>query len=221
VSSAKEPWTAALGEAVPRTERSLRLFESDLLEWFTRTSVYTIVLFWVPAFMLMLGAGRQLGQYSWSMTALIVAAGVATWSLFEYLMHRFFFHIDRWMPAVRPFMFLLHGCHHADPEDASRSVMPIVGTIPLFAILLGLVMPSLGEPLGLALLGSFGLAYVGYDVTHYACHQCHPTGLIGRYVKRHHLTHHYHDDTRNFGVTSPLWDWLLSTHVGRAASRSR
>lgn len=47
-------------------------------------------------------------------------AGNVLWTLLEYVLHRFLFHIDEWLPD-RPFFmmlhFLLHGIHHYMPMD--------------------------------------------------------------------------------------------------------
>lgn len=189
----------------------VRLFESDFLEWFTRTSVVTIVLFWVPVCTLCLALGLFWGQFTGAESTLIVAAGVIAWTLFEYGLHRFVFHLDRWLPSARRFSFLMHGVHHVDPSDASRDIMPLVGSTPIFAVLVGTATLILGLPLSLALFGAFGFAYLAYDLTHYACHQRRMTSHLGAYLKRHHLSHHYVDGMRNFGVTSPVWDWLFGT----------
>jgi sterol desaturase/sphingolipid hydroxylase (fatty acid hydroxylase superfamily) len=46
--------------------------------------------------------------------------GVFLWTLVEYGMHRFLFHVDKWLPDNRYFLtthFLLHGVHHYLPTD--------------------------------------------------------------------------------------------------------
>ena len=55
------------------------------------------------------------------------------------------------------------------------------------------------------------IGYAAYEYVHYACHQLPVTSRIGRYIRRHHGIHHYRDETVNFGVTSPLWDYIFGT----------
>jgi sterol desaturase/sphingolipid hydroxylase (fatty acid hydroxylase superfamily) len=93
--------------------------------------------------------------------------------------------------------------------------MPLLTTVPLFAGNLAILMLMFSRPLALGLAGSIGLAYVAYDVVHYACHQCRPRGRIGRYIRAHHLIHHFRDDAANFGVSSPLWEWIFGTRASR------
>ena len=35
-----------------------------------------------------------------------------------------------------------------------------------------------------------------------------------RSLMKYHALHHYQDDHRTFGVTSPLWDWAFGTLPG-------
>lgn len=189
----------------------IRLFRSDFLEWFTRTSLRAILLFWVPLSAALIAAGLRLGDFSAAAALALAVAAVAAWTLFEYLFHRFLFHLDPRIPGGERMSFLMHGVHHADPADASRDVMPIVASVPILAALFlaaAAIFPLAGC---LVFFGVFGYAYLAYDVTHYACHQFRLRGRIGGALKRHHLAHHYVDDTRNFGVSSPLWDRLFGT----------
>jgi sterol desaturase/sphingolipid hydroxylase (fatty acid hydroxylase superfamily) len=193
----------------------VRLFENDLLERLTRTSVVTLIVVCVPVFGLGLAAGLWLGHYSWLQSVVIIVAGALWWTLFEYLAHRFFFHLDRWVPRAQPLTFLFHGCHHVDPQDATRNLMPFLTIVPLFACHLAILMLLFGQSLALGLFGAIGLTYVAYDTIHYACHQWQPRGRIGRYIKTHHMIHHFRNDEVNFGVSSPLWDWIFGTHASR------
>ncbi|HYM01706.1 MAG TPA: sterol desaturase family protein [Stellaceae bacterium] len=202
---------ASAGAGLHKVGQPVRLFESDVLERFTRTSIVVILLFWLPVSALLIVIGARLGRFSPLTMVSVAVAGVAAWTLFEYLLHRFVFHIERWIPQAVRMSFVMHGCHHADPADASRDIMPLVGSVPISAALLGASAIVMGPASALVFMGGFGIAYLAYDVTHYACHQRQPRGAIGRYLKRHHLVHHFVDGSRNFGVTSPLWDWLFRT----------
>jgi sterol desaturase/sphingolipid hydroxylase (fatty acid hydroxylase superfamily) len=171
----------------------------------------TLVAFWTLASGGLLGLGLRQGQLTGAEVVGFAISGALAWSLAEYLLHRFVFHLDRWFPAAERFCFLMHGCHHDDPADAGRDIMPLIGSAPAFGVLLGSALFALGAARGLVFCGAFGFAYLAYDVVHYGCHQWPLRGRLGTYLKRHHLMHHFRDDARDFGVTSPLWDWLLGT----------
>ena len=60
-----------------------------------------------------------------------IILGVIIWSLSEYGLHRFVFHgEDTWMKKIPlsgtfyAFHFMIHGIHHAFPQDAMRLVFP-------------------------------------------------------------------------------------------------
>jgi sterol desaturase/sphingolipid hydroxylase (fatty acid hydroxylase superfamily) len=196
----------------PRRPRSpVRLFKNDLLERLTRTSLATTIAFWMPVSLGALSFGLSQAHLTSASAIGALAAGLAAWIPVEYFLHRFVFHLDRWVPAAARFCFLIHGCHHADPADASRDLMPLVGSVPMMCVVLASAILSLGLALGPVFFGAFCLAYLAYDVTHYGCHQWSLPGKIGAYLQRQHLLHHFRDDARHFGVTSPLCDWLFGT----------
>ena len=46
--------------------------------------------------------------------------GNLIWTILEYTLHRFLFHIDNWLPEKPVFLvlhFLMHGIHHYLPMD--------------------------------------------------------------------------------------------------------
>lgn len=119
-------------------------------------------------------------------SVLIVAwiVGVFLWTLVEYVLHRFLFHVDKWLPDKPIFLtahFLLHGVHHYLPTDRQvcvmvkahrrlRLVMP-----PALFLVLAYPWYRLAHilfPYHLALaIYSGGIAgYISYDMTHYFLH---------------------------------------------------
>ena len=55
------------------------------------------------------------------------------------------------------------------------------------------------------------VGYLSYEVVHYAIHRSRWFRHLFRPWVRNHLYHHHKDDSRCFGVTSPLWDWVFRT----------
>ena len=53
-----------------------------------------------------------------------------------------------------------------------------------------------------------------FDMIHWCCHNARLPTRLGRALRREHLRHH-HDHARegNFGVSSPLWDWVFGTRL--------
>lgn len=140
-----------------------------------------------------------------------VVAGLAVWTLAEYLIHRFAFHHAPGLKEV-------HLEHHAEPEGLHGS--PTLVTVMVFA---GLAFAPLYWAFSLttaaALTAGLMLGYLAYVGVHFLVH--HPA-LLGegeagsrsrkalRGLMRGHAVHH-HKPGFNFGVTSLFWDRVFGT----------
>ena len=64
------------------------------------------------------------------------------------------------------------------------------------------------------LFTGIGTGYLAYDCMHYCFH--HGSSIAGVGVlgilRRAHLQHHYKTPDAGFGISSPLFDFLLSSH---------
>jgi hypothetical protein len=138
------------------------------------------------------------------------AAGLLVWSLFEYLAHRASFHHAPTSPLQVALGYVMHGVHHAYPDDPRRWVMPVGVTLPIAAVLYGLFTLSFGR-YAPALFGGFLHGYLTYDLLHYFIHRGRLPGRLGRYLRQYHLAHHFAAPGRHFGVSSPLWDVVFRT----------
>lgn len=145
------------------------------------------------------------------LSALQVAAGLAVWTLAEYLIHRFAFH-------HAPGLKTVHLEHHAEPEGLHGS--PTLVTVMVF-VGLGF-LPLLwvfSLATAAALTAGLMLGYLAYVGVHFLVH--HPA-LLGqgeagsrarkalRGLIRGHAVHH-HQPGFNFGVTSLIWDRVFGT----------
>ena len=82
--------------------------------------------------------------------------------------------------------------------------------VPLGGILVLAVL--LGAPHWVApVMSGFMIGYLAYDLTHYATHHFPMRSKYAKYLKRHHMQHHYKDASTRFGVSSPLWDLVFRT----------
>lgn len=128
---------------------------------------------------------------------LFFTAGAVTWTLYEYLMHRWILH--HWWFARD-----LHQLHH----DAQRDYIATHPAVTVVAyILLWLVFGFNGS----AFFAGFSTAYVVYSVLHTMFHYA--TIRPGHWLhglKRHHATHHVFGNV-DFGVTTKFWDRLFGT----------
>ncbi|KAF8589131.1 fatty acid-2 hydroxylase [Ramaria rubella] len=220
---------------------SARLFGPEYLEMFTRTAWYVVPMLWLPiaTFLFLLSAlqfshpapyARSSFPYtappSFSLDSLLnvssttfVKSGICflvgnvIWTILEYTLHRFLFHVDEALPDKPAFLvlhFLTHGVHHYLPMDRLRLVMPP----PLFFVLsfpftrLAYILFPTAIANGI-ISGSFTF-YVLYDCMHYALHHTKLPAYL-REQKKYHLAHHYKNFELGFGVTSKIWDIVFGT----------
>jgi sterol desaturase/sphingolipid hydroxylase (fatty acid hydroxylase superfamily) len=142
--------------------------------------------------------------------------GLFLWTLAEYTLHRFLFHHKPTSPRQERIFFLFHGIHHAQPQVKTRLVMPFPVSIPMAAVFFGafylILAVLLKAPQWVApLMSGFLIGYLAYDLTHYATHHLPMRSGYAKFIKRHHMQHHYKDPDTRFGVSSPVWDWVFGT----------
>src|SRR6476619_2647294 len=185
------------------------MFESGLLDRFTRVHPAVPVLIYLPviAVLFLTGAGR-LGL----LTAIGLAlGGYAVWTLTEYWLHRVVFHFEPERGLGARLHWMIHGVHHDHPNDPLRLVMPPSASVPLataFVLIWELVFGYGG---GFAVSAGFLAGYLGYDMTHYFVHHGKPRGPVGRKLRELHMRHHFEDDTTGYGVSAPYWDRVFGT----------
>jgi sterol desaturase/sphingolipid hydroxylase (fatty acid hydroxylase superfamily) len=201
-----------------RDAEPIRLFKSDFLEFFTHISPVTIIIVWFPiAVLLMVYAVRMVTSSAFPVyIPLGFLSGLFIWTLAEYTLHRFLFHYKPKSPRQERIFFLFHGIHHAQPQVKTRLVMPLPVSIPGFIIFFGtfylVLAVLLKAPQWVApLMSGFMIGYLIYDLTHYATHHLPMRSGFAKYIKRHHMQHHYKDADTRFGVSSPIWDWVFRT----------
>ncbi len=196
------------------------MFESDLLERFSRIHPATPFVVWVPVAagcVLHAAIGRQVGLAA---IAGLVVLGMFAWTFAEYVLHRFVFHWTNDTPWGKRVHFLLHGVHHDFPNDKDRLVMPLPTSVPLALVFYALFTLTMGGAVGEPFFAGFVVGYLFYDGTHYYVHHFVPTTRWGKLLRRHHMTHHHADHDGGFGVSSPLWDAVFRTMPAKRAARS-
>jgi sterol desaturase/sphingolipid hydroxylase (fatty acid hydroxylase superfamily) len=195
---------------VSNKNESPRFFDSDFIEFFSHVHPVTPVAIFVPIITGLLYFAMGPRRLSISATAGLFVLGVLTWTLVEYLMHRCLFHYEPKTRLGKRLHFLVHGAHHDYPQDASRLVAPPAFSIPVAAVFYGLFWCVFGR-LTPAPVAGFLFGYLCYDMIHYATHHFPMKRGVGLWLKQYHLRHHYKDDARGYGVSNPLWDYVLGT----------
>jgi sterol desaturase/sphingolipid hydroxylase (fatty acid hydroxylase superfamily) len=196
-----------------------RLIESDFLEFFTHITPQAVVVIWLPVVGIFLGRGILAARAGAGSLGTILGGfllGLFIWTFAEYTLHRFVFHYKPTNPTQERIFFLFHGIHHAQPQCKTRLVMPPVVSVPVSALFYGLFWLIAGQILGARtlvdpLVSGFITGYLIYDLTHYATHHFPMRARGLKFIKRHHMQHHYKTPDQRFGVSSHFWDLVFGT----------
>ena len=124
-----------------------------------------------------------------SITIGLFCCGVVAFTLAEYIGHRFVLH------AIAP---VRHRIHHAHPREAIDKIFwQIWLSFGVLYVIAG----------GAVLAGAL-VAYAWYLFVHYSAH--HNPAIVPASLLKHHRDHHRFA-SRNYGVTTKLWDRIFGT----------
>jgi len=186
-----------------------RLFKSDYMEMMTKTHPLVIYSMYLPVIGFMLYYGVSYKGLGIGREILLFICGALAWSLFEYIMHRYLFHMIVDNPVGQRIVYTMHGVHHEFPRDKERLFMPPVPSI-IVASLIFLLMYFLMGWNALAFFPGFLFGYLMYGSMHFAIHAFAPPRFLKALWRNHHL-HHYKSPDKGFGVSSVLWDLIFRT----------
>lgn len=225
---------------VSNADESCRMFVSDARERLSHIKPWIPHVIFIPVVAVSLAAAFRTSA-PLSIAAFYVL-GLFLWTFMEYAIHRGIFHPTQFieddtrrivaslgkerpilpnLPTLRhKFYFVVHGVHHDYPNDSTRLVMPPTVSIPLAAAFFFAFSAIFGAGTP-AVFAGFISGYLVYDTMHFAAHHSSGRSLLIRSLKRRHFRHHYADSTRDFGVSSSLWDYIVGTRGSAETARSR
>jgi len=185
----------------------------------------SVLLYAVLAIGCAVGSVLLGGLITWERTLTALAATLVLFPFFEYAAHRFILH-NRALyksPLTADVWKRIHYDHHQDPNRLDVLFGSPSNT------LLAVFAPSL--PVGWLIGGwSAALAAAALALVLFAFYEfCHcvqhlnftPRSAWLRGIKKHHMAHHFHNETGNFGITSSLVDRLVGTHYEDRETRPR
>ncbi len=202
---------------VSNGDESVRMFKNDFLELLSHVHPSVPAILYLPVIALMFYRSIEFGLSPYYIFALFMI-GILIWSFTEYILHRFVFHFIPKSGWGKKIHFMFHGVHHDYPNDSTRLVMPPIVSIPLAIVFYFGFMKILGARYLPPFFAGFIAGYLAYDLTHYAVHHFSLHGKVSLYLKQHHMRHHYMDPDNNYGVSSPMWDFVFGTYLKRQKS---
>jgi sterol desaturase/sphingolipid hydroxylase (fatty acid hydroxylase superfamily) len=194
----------------PKHSGSRRVFENPLLEQLTRTHISVPI-----SIFLSISAG--LLYIAFARTALkdvlipfLFLGGLLFFTLFEYLLHRYVFHMQPNSTLKKKIQYNMHGIHHEFPKDKGRLAMPPLLSVALASLFFGLFYVLMDTKV-FGFLPGMLTGYAAYLFVHYIVHAYAPPKNFFKHLWINHAVHHYKDNKVVFGVSSPLWDYVFGT----------
>lgn len=187
-----------------------RLFENPILEALTKTHPLVIWGMYLPILGWMIYHAATANDFSTARIFFVWLIGLFSWTLFEYIAHRFLFHMMPDSDTGKRIAYVLHGNHHHYPRDKQRLFMPPVPSLILAGIIFSMQYLLMGNYAFMFFPG-FMLGYLLYGSMHYAIHAWNPPFKFMKPLWRNHHLHHYKDEHMGFGVSSTFWDRVFGT----------
>ncbi len=187
-----------------------RLFKNELLEALTKANPLVIWGMYIPILTYIIYLAAATYNYTTTRIILTFLGGMFFWTFFEYIAHRFVFHLVSKKKSLQKFAYILHGNHHHYPRDRQRLFMPPVPSIIISSSIFGVMYFIMGNNVFMFFPG-FIFGYLMYGSTHYAIHAWNPPFKWMKPLWRNHHLHHYKNEHQGFGVSSTLWDHVFGT----------
>lgn len=133
--------------------------------------------------------------------------GIISWTLTEYVLHRFLGHEHK----GKNFFKREHVLHHARANyfvPLYKKILIAVLVSSILFWLLNIIMTK--SEAFLFILGYMG-AYLLYELTHLRYHSTKPLVKPFIILRKHHFYHHFHNPKKNHGVTTRFWDRVFGT----------
>lgn len=194
----------------PDNDHTAHLFQNPILERISKTHFsIPIILFFIIGAISFYFAVRAT-DIKLGTGVLVFIAGLIGFTLLEYLMHKYFFHMEPDNLIKDKIQYHVHGVHHDYPKDKFRMAMPPFMSLA-YALILYFIFTFLMGDYGLYFLPGFLLGYSVYSGVHYAVHALKPPNNFLKVLWINHAIHHYKNHDVAFGVSSPLWDYIFGT----------
>ncbi len=154
-----------------------------------------------------------IGDANWLTSILLLSIGIGFWSLFEYVTHRWIYHINFKNRRVKWFFETFHLYHHTVPKDYRVLNAGLLMIYPLFFLFSGFFFLITLDLTYTAWI-SFGAItyYFFYENIHYLIHyKEYKKGYLHK-IQKFHLYHHYRNWNKNYGNTITIWDKVFRTY---------
>lgn len=194
----------------PDNNGSAKMFQNPVLEKLSRTHILVPITLFFAIAGISLYYGFTSTTIPIALGLLVMVGGIFAFTFVEYMMHKHFFHMEPDTPIKDKLQYTVHGVHHDYPKDKDRLAMPPFVSAAYALIFYGVFTLIMGD-YALFFLPGFLIGYAAYLGVHYMVHAYQPPKNFFKILWVNHAVHHYKDPDAAFGVSSPIWDFLLGT----------
>lgn len=170
-------------------EHAPHMFKNKFLEKLTWSNPVLIFVMYSIIAVCMIRYSVKAFDFSLTTVAFVGCLGFLTWSLAEYLLHRFLYHNLSDSSYHKGFQYLFHGVHHTYPNDQEKIVLPPVPSLLIAGLFFGFYYVIMGKYAFL-----FGPGFLlGYSVYMWIHSMVHKKAMPAKFNFwwKHHNIHHY------------------------------
>jgi 4-hydroxysphinganine ceramide fatty acyl 2-hydroxylase len=189
---------------------SAHMFSNPMLERMSRTHISIPITMFLVLACISYYVGYTETEISIGTGLLISLGGLVFFTFVEYMMHKYFFHMDHDTPMKDKIQYSVHGVHHDYPKDKDRLAMPPFVSAA-YSVILYLIFTLIMGEFAYYFLPGFLIGYAGYLSVHFIVHAYQPPKNFLKALWVNHAIHHYKNPDSSFGVSTPLWDYILGT----------
>ena len=200
---------------VTANEETPQMFKNRILNAMTLVHWTVPLILYIPVAGFLFYRVVTVFQMDWVSIAVLYVLGTLTWTLVEYVFHRYLFHFDAKSKLSKTMVWFSHGIHHDFPNDVWRLVLPPALSIPLAIGFYFFYTFIMGEAVGSIFLAGFLTGYMIYEIIHYSVHHFPVKGSVMGKLRANHLKHHFKCPDKLYGVSSPLWDVIFGTKLDK------
>jgi len=194
----------------PDNSGSAQLFTNPVLERMSRTHISIPIALFLGVGLYSFYIGISTTSMSFLEATALFLGGYFIFTLVEYLLHRYLYHMIPDTKFKDKLQYNVHGVHHDYPRDKDRLAMPLFIS-GLYAVVLYFLFNFMMGDLSWYFLPGFLVGYSSYLGVHYIVHAFQPPKNFLKVLWVNHAIHHYKDPDVAFGVSTPIWDYVFGT----------
>jgi len=183
-----------------------------LLSWFASKNPIHVFIKLIPLIIIYIYDIISVQSYKISSLVFFIF-GILTWSLFEYVTHRWLYHTIFKNKKIKWFLEAFHLYHHHELKDyrvLNAGIFLIYPIAIFFWVLVYLVSRNTYSASFFG-LGTLAYYYFYENVHYYIHYKLYNKGYM-HMIQKYHLFHHYKKWNKNFGNTITIWDKIFNTY---------